>query len=188
MIAAEQVLARRLLAALELAATVELPDKWMERDPDLLEGKRRSAAAVLLGLADRPGREEMLAALDSFSKRATERARQRGRGSEEAGKAPNEVRFWRNLQDAIRNVGARHDDRAGGEGEASDAPVPLRQLAAWGPLGDHFQHICAPFRDPVPREVPASEEVLTEIVRILLRAKARRWMDEDREHRRKGPS
>jgi hypothetical protein len=186
MIAARDVLERRLLAALEQAVVVTLPEHWKGLDID--KGKRRSAAAVLLALADHASRQEMLAELDRIGMQAKTRAEQRGRASDEEGKEPPEVKLWRDLHAAIEAVTRRRDELEAGESKIDGGAVPLRQLAVWHHIGDPFQRICAPFRGSVLLEEPASEPVAGEIARILLRAKARVWMDEDRNSRKQqGP-
>jgi hypothetical protein len=181
-ITADHVLARRLLAALEQAAAVDLPSPWKKLS--IGKGKRRSAAAVLLGLADRSNREDMLGALKMYRLRAAERAKQRGRSADEDPKETEELKLWNDLDGAIHFVSARRPGGAEADVASGDDPVPLRQLAVWERLGANFDRVCQPFRDSGPLDAPAPNELLDEIARILLRAKARTWMDEDRAGRK----
>lgn len=170
MIRAEEILERRHLQSLAQAAAAGLPAGWRDLAPP--RGKARTAAAVLLRLAEAATCEAMteeLAALTTCAERqAHHRASPGGEGAEDT-----EATLWNRLRDLVRALAP--------EPAAAGA---LAHLPAWSHLGGggggrSATAIERPFRSLLPADLPAREEVVAEAARILLRTTARAWTQEE---------
>jgi hypothetical protein len=159
-IGAREVLERRLLAALEQAARVEMPSAWSHLRP---QEALRPAAAVLLRVAQRGSRAEMARELRETAKRV-----KTGRD----GRTGGEQELWPEVATAVERLGELRPDSQG-----------LLGLELWGrgvPLGE----LASSLRDLLPAELEAGEPFLSAAARTLLQALARSWSEAAREAER----
>jgi len=163
MIAARQVLERRLLASLEQGTEIELPPPWRGLRP--ADSNLRPAAAVLLRVAAGAGRAEMAQALRATAARVA--ANREGRDG-------GEKDLWPRVAAALDALGQTREGGAGLFGLqlwSDAASVPVQEL--WVSLGDQ-----------VPQDLEAGEPFLSEVARVLVCALARHWMEEARRQAR----
>ncbi|MGH9361794.1 MAG: hypothetical protein ACRD2T_07735 [Thermoanaerobaculia bacterium] len=163
---AEEVIRRRFLSAFEQTVRADLPGGWDEPVPE--RGKLRQSAAVLLQVAERPDREAMGKLLDEIAGRA---GGQEGAREQEARELEQhaEAKLWLRLRDLVGRVG---ETRRG-----EPANLFTLDLCAGQPWISPMAQVA---REVGVKSPPATEETLTELARILLRAKARQWSEEDR--------
>jgi hypothetical protein len=159
MIGSREILERRLLAALGQAARVEMPVPWRTLRPREAEALR-PAAAVLLRVAQRRSRKEMVQDLRDTAERV--------KASRE-GRAGGEQELWLEVAMAIERLGELSPDRTG-----------LLGLALWG-RGVPLIELSRAFRDLRPEELTTGEPFLGAAARTLLQTLARSWTDAARE-------
>ncbi|MGH9362596.1 MAG: hypothetical protein ACRD2T_11835 [Thermoanaerobaculia bacterium] len=164
---AEEVIRRRFLSAFEQAIWAELPPGWADLRPE--RGKLRRSAAVLLQVAEQPHRKAMGGLLEEIAQGVgTAREGSRRREETRAREKPGEAALWRSIRELVDRAGETRP------GEPNLFALELCRGQAWtGPLARLA-------RDIGGRVPAATEEALTELARILLRATARKWSDEDR--------
>lgn len=157
MIAAREVFERRLLAALEQAAGVELPPAWrLEPTP----GNLRPAAAVALRVAEAGSRREMAELLRSWADQI---------GKNREGREGGEKDLWVKLAEALEHLGDRPEDD----------PRGLFGLRLWSEgAGLPVEELGRPLRSLLPATLEVQEPFLTEAGRALLRALAKRWLEQ----------
>lgn len=161
----QRVLERRLLAAWHQQCSAGLPSEWQALAPE--EGKRRAAAAVVQRLAELSTRAEMEAALEERARKAAERAKERGKKDPGAG----ERNLWLQLKARLASLE-----------EATGGPQPsLYSRRLWGSGSSMpLSSIAGAFRDFLSQPRPPGEAFLTGVAKVLLRALAKSWMEEDR--------
>lgn len=175
---ASEIVTGRFLAGFEQRAGAKLPKGWKEVRPE--DGKLRRSAAVLLEVAERPTLDEMALRLAEIAQRVAEReGRQRPSrdGDEAAGERGGklaESALWGEVRRLLGRLaeaqpGARAKDLFG---------LEICRGERW--VGSLARSVLAAGFEPPP----ATAEALAAMGRILLRAKARQWSDEDRQHER----
>jgi hypothetical protein len=167
----ERVVTRRFLAVCEQEAESALPAGWDGPRPET--GKLRQSAAVLLLVAERPDRAAMMKLLAETADRVARR--QSTREDRQPGQEGGEARLWRDIRTLLDRFGTI---RPGTCGHLFDLEV-----CSQGPWSRRLEAV---LRDVGGTPPAATEETLTELARILLRAKARRWSDEDKSREKAG--
>jgi len=168
---AERIVTRRFLAACEQEARIALPAGWERPQPEA--GKLRQSAAVLLRVAERPDRAAMQALLDEIADRVARRqgTREDRQDRDEIG----EARLWREIRTLVSRLGEmRTGARAG---------LFSLAVASHGPWSRELAAVLRTVGGTAPA---AGEETLAELARILLRAKARQWSDQDKAREKAG--
>jgi hypothetical protein len=159
MIEARDLLERRLLAALEQAAMVELPAAWRPRPA---KEALRPAAAVVLRVASCGSRDEMVRELRATAARIA---------ANREGRLGGERELWSSLAGAIERLGETGEEAQG-----------LLGLRLWKEVeGVAIREIWSALRLQLPAQPAAGEDFLAALSRVLLRALARRWSDEARQ-------
>lgn len=152
-----EVLERRLLAALESATAAGPPDAWARLEAP--RGGERQAAAVLVRLAERPSREEMIEEARKIAAAVAKRREKR---------EPQPL--WEEVAELLEALG---------EGPDGAAAAGVFGLALWRRVkGFPLEPIHQTFRGVAP-DAPARPELLAGAARVLLRARARRWVEDD---------
>jgi hypothetical protein len=139
-----------------------LPDGWRELEPPD-GGAERPAAALLLRIAEEPDVEAMQAAAREIHDRLVARHRERGEEEEDAVSAKMP---WSRLAAAL---GALHSD---------GDPPHLYAFPLWSQLKDFpLTAIRGAFRGLAPAAPELRPAFLADVARVLLRARARSWID-----------
>lgn len=150
----------RRLAAIEQALIAGLPADWESLAPP--HRRTHEAATVLLRLAEAPDLDAMRAAAAEGVRCVEER--RHDREADEAG-------FWRALRGLLAAIGDGGADR----------PRSLARLPLWG---DTSVPAVLERIERSSEELDAAadddEKTLTEVARILLRARARHWLVTER--------
>ncbi len=143
---------------LEQSTLAELPRAWRDLRPP--KRSERQAAAAFLRLADCQGWEQMQQCARAA---ARDIARQRQERS------PELVDLWSDLEEALDRLA---------QPMAAGAPG-LLSLALWREEGlPLLDEIYSPFRGLVPRQPELRLDFLAAIARVLLKARARSWIDQ----------
>lgn len=161
----QALLERRLLAALEAASRIELPAPWDRLRPR--DAALRPAAAVLLRIAQRGDRAEMVADLRGIAEDVAAR-----RGGREGG----EQALWPQVARAIERLGTLSPGTQGVLGMALWSSPALH--GSWAEVGRALRGLL-----PEPRE--PGERFLTALARSLLGALARKWTEDAQRKERK---
>jgi hypothetical protein len=156
-IAAREVVERRLLAALEQAAGVALPASW--RLQPASAKNLRPAASVLLRVAGLGCRRDMMKHLRGTAKTVAENRGDRPGGEQD---------LWPQVAEAIEQLGALSEGKQG-----------FFALRLWESPGMPLQEVWQ-LQKLLPTGFEAGDAFLNELARTLLRALAKAWQDEAR--------
>jgi len=151
---AEEILKRRLLAALEqVVGTREAPELWGGLTPE--NRNLRAAATVFERIAEASSRSEIIEELRRIAGAIEERRKERSEG---------EAAVFSRAAGAVEGLGTLEPETSG-----------LLGLSLWRQAGVPVGRIQGAVRSALPEEVPVDEEVLTRAAQVLVRTRARAW-------------
>lgn len=148
----------RLLHRLEQGLRTRLPALWQALEPP--RGGQRAAAGVLLRLSEEPSWQRMARG----ARQAAEQVARRREGAQREAQP-----LWGRLADLLESFDAE---------DTETAAQGLARLALWKTFTDQpLVHTARGFGAALP-ELAVNEQLLGKLARLLLRARARLWIEE----------